>query len=133
MNKLQNRKHLGNTHDLKFYEKISILNFEELATLCGVDDNCDIERALDFLEHHIRIIDIGGGYGRILNFLQEKRPLCSLATIEASPKLAQYLRLKNMEKKIPIYEGNILDKDFVTTLPKFDTALIMWGTFLSFS
>lgn len=121
----------SNIEKLKFYQKANAYEFRKLARICGIDDYCDIKQLIPYLKNKKSILEIGGGYGRVLKGLEHYGLFGNISTIEIIPKLASKLRTKF--SNITVYERNINYDESFLSLPYFDAALIMWGTILDFS
>lgn len=118
----------GNLDNREFYEKISLHGFLELLSLSGLTKNQDVVLISDHIKNANSILDIGGGFGRIINACQQLGYKNDLATIEYTNHYAEFL--KNNFKDCQIVEDDFLTYPFNR---KFDLLLMMWTTISIFS
>lgn len=118
-----------NNYDNKeFCEKLSLHGFLELLKLSGLETNQDIATISDYINQSNHLLEVGGGYGRVINACQKMGYSNKLTTIEYSHKYADFLN-KHMHN-CEIIEGDFLAHSFSN---KFDLILMLWTTIAMFS
>lgn len=61
-----------NQDNVDFYQNIPINKLAEISEVCGLDSCCDVKAILPYLLEESSILEIGSGYGRVINYLQKK-------------------------------------------------------------
>lgn len=111
------------TNNNEFYEKIGEQRLAEIANLAGLDNCCDVKLIQSHLKPEHAILEIGAGYGRVLNYLLSQG-YHNLSAIELSKNFCQLLR-KRFADKITLFEHDLLSEELPTE-KKFDVVLWMW-------
>jgi hypothetical protein len=118
-------------YNAKFYQNLTWYDMESAAMVAGLDKGSDIKLAMQYFplgKINPSILEVGGGYGRVVDFLLSKN--CSdLTIIERDFKFAQQLT-KKYQQKIAVVNSDILDWKTNTS---FDVILLMWASFAEFS
>ncbi|TAH25426.1 MAG: class I SAM-dependent methyltransferase [Cytophagales bacterium] len=120
----------NNDDNINFYEKIDVSAFAEMANKGGFDDYSDLEIAYEYFKNSKKVLEIGAGYGRCIDFLIQKGYSGKIWAVEYSKSLYDYLIKKYQNKEIQILHQDIKTFDFTH---KIDTALWMWSGFIDFT
>jgi SAM-dependent methyltransferase len=112
----------------EFYEKISLHGFIELLRLSGLTANQDVALISGYIMKAKSILDIGGGFGRVINACQQLGYNGDLSVIEYTHSYAEFLR--NNLNHCEVIEDDFLTYGFTK---KFDLLLMMWTTISIFT
>ncbi|MDF2529801.1 MAG: hypothetical protein K0Q57_681 [Gammaproteobacteria bacterium] len=112
----------------EFYEKIPLKGFIRLLELSGLAESPDVTLIADYIKKANSILDIGGGFGRIIKACQKLGYDQDLAVIEYTHSYAEFL--KSHLQNCQVIEGDFLTYPFNR---KFDLLLMMWTTISIFS
>jgi hypothetical protein len=118
-----------NEQNFDFYNHIGLETFRSLAVDGGFDTFVDLEIAYRYINLDERIVEIGAGYGRCIDFLLQKEHKGSIYAVEQSSVLSNYLR-EVYKDNVRIFEGDIFNVDIPE---KVDTALWMWSGIIDFA
>jgi SAM-dependent methyltransferase len=119
----------NNTDNKKFYEEISLETFENFAKLAGLDTGADLDQIQSYIDKASSILEIGAGYGRVIDLLLKRGYKGRLAAVERSSKFCQLLKTR-FGDKITLYEGDIRD---LVIPEKFDLILWLWSGISDFN
>jgi SAM-dependent methyltransferase len=113
-----------NKDNSNYYENIPIELLQQYAVIGGFDNGCDVDVVYDdYIAHSKSIIDVGSGYGRVLQHLLDRGYTGKLIAIERSKKFYNFMRNK-FSNAIDIFNGSV--DDFVCKTP-VDIVLWMWS------
>lgn len=118
----------NNTNNATTYQKISLDYFRKEASQGGLDNGCDIKAITKYIKNSRSILEVGAGYGRVLNYIIESEFKGELFALEREPKLCRFL--KKQFPQIPIIHADI--RQFKIK-HKFDLILWMWASLSEFS
>lgn len=118
-----------NKKNFDFYNQIGLDTFQSMAIAGGFNTYVDLEIAYRYINTNEKIVEIGAGYGRCIDFLLHKKHKGSIVAIEQSNVLCKHLKAK-YNRAVEIIEGDISDAFFKE---KVDTALWMWSGIIDFS
>jgi len=136
--------HWNNSQNQTFYKHIPLAAFQARAATIGLDQYADLElrqikRLISIQEvtaqlrkSKFRILEIGGGYGRLVDWVLFSTNLDSPAihVLEQSDTYFNYLKNKyRKEPTVHITHGSILEPPS----QKFDLAFGMFSVFLEFT
>jgi predicted O-methyltransferase YrrM len=110
-----------NFDNKEFCEKLSLHGFLNLLQISGLTNNPDVILLSEYIHNANSILEIGGGYGRVINACQQMGFDKKLTTIEYAHTYASFL--KNHIKSCHIIEGDFLEHSFGE---EFDLILMMW-------
>lgn len=119
----------GNKDNASIYDEIDLNFFYQFAEIAGLDSHSDLRVIHNYLVESEQILEIGGGVGRVLDYLILKNYSKNIVTIERCQKLYNFLKTKYLNKVDVIY-GDIATYKFNK---EFDCILWMWGSFCEFS
>ncbi|TNF67264.1 MAG: class I SAM-dependent methyltransferase [Gammaproteobacteria bacterium] len=108
--------------NLPFYEQIPISYFQQAAKKIGLDSCCDIKEVNDLIQQSDAILDIGAGWGRVINYLISSGYQGEIFAVERSAQFYNYL--KKYENLVSILKGDIRS---VEIKRQFPLIIWMWG------
>ena len=117
-----------NKHNRNYYEQTKISTQQAYALKGGLTSCPDMQALLPFLQANHSFLEIGGGYGRIIQFLYDHFPMAHITTIEQSKKYADYLKTE-FPDTLHVIHGDVLSFDFQET---YDIMLWMWTGICNF-
>lgn len=132
MNKKQNVQNVlkddavtwTNKDNLDYYENIPVELLQHYAAIGGFDNGCDVDVIYDdYIVHSTSILDVGSGYGRVLQHLLNRGYTGKITAIERSKKLYDFM-LNKFANKVEILNCSV--DDFICGTP-FDIVLWMWS------
>jgi SAM-dependent methyltransferase len=113
-----------NASNVSFYQQVPIHYLKELAAKVGLDDCCDVKAIRShYVANASSILEVGPGFGRVLNYILSLGFQGSLAAIERIPNLIHFLK-KEFGDRVEIFETDLLQ---FKTQKKFDLILWMWA------
>jgi spermidine synthase len=109
-----------------YYSHVSIAEVQSVAKSSGLDDGCDVDLIMEYVKNPNSILEAGGGYGRVVNKLLERKYGEQIFTIERDAHFLKYLKslFKNTDR-VEICEGDIRTYNFGKI--KFDLVTVMWS------
>ena len=119
-----------NEKNFDFYNRIGLDTFQSLAIAGGFNTFVDLEIAYRYINPNEKIVEIGAGYGRCIDFLLQKEHKGTIAAIEQSNVLYKHLEEKYKKNAVQIIEGDVFN---IELLDKMDTALWMWSGIIDFA
>ena len=75
-----------------FYEGMKLENFMHFAELTGFDTGIDIDVIYPYIKDFGRIVELGAGYGRAIDFLRKKGFAGEIVAVERIEHLIDYLK-----------------------------------------
>lgn len=111
-----------------FYENIPAEKLREIAIKGGFDNCCDIELIKEVVLSSRSILDVGSGYGRVINYLFQNNYLGEITAIERSNNFFNYLK-KHFNKKIEVFNVDFM---LWNNQKKYDIVLFMWSNISEF-
>lgn len=113
-----------------FYEAEAIVDvLKGYAKIAGFDKHCDVAMVSHLLFDAKSIIDIGAGYGRVIDYLLEKNYKGELFALERSPIYCDILNEK-YKGRVNLFKSDIQS---FTTDKKFEVAIWMWSGISDFA
>jgi len=111
-----------------YYESIPIETFQSFAVAGGFENGCDIDIIYNEIKNAQSILEVGAGYGRVLDNLIKRQYSGELFAIERSKKMHRHLTKKFSN------QANIINADINSYEPerKFDVILWMWSNISEF-
>lgn len=120
--KLKPKSGWSNKDNKAIYEWMPLAHFKALAEKIGFAQGEDIENIRPYVKNACSILDVGGGYGRVIKKVFEINPDATIATVERNHRLSNYLR--KQFPQLTVYEEDFLQ---VKLNKKFDLILLMWS------
>ncbi len=115
---------MGNQYDnIDFYEKVPVQVLEKYASIGGFDDCCDVKLILPFLKKAASILDVGAGYGRVIDFILKEGLKAKITAVERSASLCKILQ-DRFSGRIDIHNEDI---EAVGNIGVFDVVIFMWS------
>jgi len=105
-----------------FYNSISLDDFLKAAERAGLKNNPDMEKIAPYLKNAKKILDLGAGYGRCLEYLANTFE-GEIHAVEFSHNLANFL-IKKFSPRVHIYEQDMRN---LNVGDGFDVVLSNWG------
>lgn len=112
-----------------YYEHIPTEIQRNFAEIGGLDTCCDLKQIEQFLFDAKSILEVGAGYGRILNYLINNKFGNKISAIERSSKFYNYLK-NNFSNHAEIIYANLMK---FQSNDKYDLILWMWSGISDFS
>ncbi|MFN7096235.1 MAG: methyltransferase domain-containing protein [Gammaproteobacteria bacterium] len=112
----------SNTDNIDLYENMPLDEFYKIAVTGGLDFGKDIDLIMPYIHSAESILEVGAGYGRVLNHIITRGYSKKLACIERSKKLCQWLK-SQYQHRATIHEGSIMT---IVSQEKYDLILWMW-------
>jgi len=109
-----------NIDNHEFYEGIPLETFKVNSILGGLGEGGDLDLITDYIFKANSILEVGAGYGRVLNYLVSQGFKGKISAIERSKKYARLLN-KKFGNRVTIFD---IDLQKFQTEEKFD--LILW-------
>lgn len=119
----------SNTDNTQLYENLPLEEFYKIAFSGGLDTGKDIQMLMKYINSAGSILELGAGYGRILNHLITRGYKGKLTAIERSEKLVQWLQ-SQYQHCATIQHGSIME---LNSKEKYDLILWMWAGLAEFS
>jgi SAM-dependent methyltransferase len=119
----------SNKDNFDFHANIPIDLLKEYAVMGGLDTCCDVELLLPYINKASSILEIGAGYGRVLEYLLKIGYTGKITAIERSPQYCEVLR-KSFSHRVDIKEMDVMNFE---SDEKFDLILCLWSGFAEFN
>jgi SAM-dependent methyltransferase len=119
----------ANSENAFIYEKMPLHYFQDSAVNAGLDNGCDVKEISNYIMNAKRILEVGAGYGRVLNSIISSGFRGGLVAVEREPKLCQMLE-KIFADKVQVFCADIRNFKPQNT---FDLILWMWVGITEFS
>lgn len=118
-----------NYDNVPFYEEAASGLLQKLATLGGLDTCCDMEIIFPYIKDTHSILEVGAGYGRVLDYLTKQNYQGKISAVERSLSFNKILQSK-FKDKVSLYNKDL--HDFYSD-QKFDVILWLWSGIADFS
>lgn len=112
-----------------FYEKLPLNIFKEYAITVGLNTYCDLKIIKEYILKSHSILDVGSGYGRVLEYLISLKLNAKITSIERSKSLQQFLK-KRFSDKFTFIDIDLREVKF---REQYDLILWMWSGIEDFS
>lgn len=117
-----------NSDNSEYYENIPVENLKDFAIRGGFENGCDIDLIFPYISESNSIIEVGAGYGRVLNHLLRKDYKGKLYAVERSKNLFEHLSC-HFKNKVNLINA---DAKYLALVEKVDTILWMWSNISEF-
>ena len=87
-------KQWSNIDNNNFYEKLASNGLEDIANQGGIATGCDVLYVKDFWENAKNILDVGSGYGRVIDCLLDNNYSGKIVSLERCETLFDSLAKK---------------------------------------
>ena len=111
-----------NHDNIHFYDAFPLEEFRKVAEARGLDTGCDVDLAMSLVPNAQSLLEVGAGYGRVLNHLINKNFAGELYAIERNKKLMHWLT-SQFENKVTLIHADLISYYFQR---QFDAILWMW-------
>lgn len=118
-----------NKNNFRFYKNIGVENLRELSMIGGFDSCKDMELSWPHIQNSKRILELGAGSGRCIQYLVDKGFDGEIVAIEQSDDFFKFLE-ENHKSSATLIHGDFVEYNFEG---KFDSVLWMWSGILDFS
>lgn len=119
-----------NASNNQFYESLKAEGLKYYAKeKAGLDTGCDLDMITSYLEAATSILEVGAGYGRVLNYILKNNFSASVTAIERCKTLFDHLKL-NYGNKVNLIK---LDINHCHIQKNFDLILFLWSGIADFS
>ena len=118
-----------NKNNAIFYDQIPKELFDKTALESGLNSGCDIDILQPYINSARTILEIGSGYGRVVQYILQFNFAGKLYALERNHKMCEHLR-ENFCHSVDIIEQDVFD---FKTEKKFDLILACWTTICEFS
>jgi len=121
----------GNTDNTAFYEAISVDTLQQFAEKAGLSTGCDLDLLKPYWSKAQSILEVGAGYGRVIDYLMKHHFTGQITAIERCNVFFNHLQKQFFEyPNVELVHGDIMQVD----LPqKFDLILVLWSGIADFS
>ena len=119
-----------NNDNNNFYELVTPAGLAQLAVKSGLDSCCDIELLRPFWENALSVLEVGAGYGRVIQYLIDNGFKGKITAIERSQAFMEWLQL-HFANRVDLRNLDIHDCSQVED--KFDTILFLWSGIADFT
>lgn len=117
-----------NANNQAFYEGIQPQGLAKLAHLAGLDTNCDLVLIDQYLKNAKSILEIGCGYGRVVDYLLQNKISANITAIERSSTFCNHVQ-KSYGKHIHLINADLRK---VNLSKRFDVVLCLWSGLCDF-
>lgn len=116
----------------EYYENVPINELKQFTVIGGLDNCCEIELIRSYINQASSILEIGAGYGRVVEDILKHGYKNKLTAIERCKKFCNYMREKFVDS---LNQLNIIEDDFMTHNfdEKYDLILSMWSNISEYS
>lgn len=115
-----------NIDSADYYETVPIETFSQYAVRGGLEKGCDVDLIYPFICHKKDVLEVGAGYGRVIERLLQLRYQGHIIALERSRNFYDAIVSRYAEKseKISILHG---DAERIRLHKKFGAVLWMWS------
>ncbi|MEW6055329.1 MAG: class I SAM-dependent methyltransferase [Bdellovibrionota bacterium] len=116
---------ITNASNISFYEALGPLELQRFAQTIDLEKCPDLDQLKNYIDHSTHVLEIGAGYGRVIQGLRERRPELKITAVELAKNSVTHLqkRFQNTPN-LRILSGDILE---VPTRQEYDLALWLWS------
>ncbi len=119
-----NIQNWSNYDNAQFYEnKLTTKKLKDFSSLGGLDEGSDVNLIMPYLNTATSVLEVGAGYGRVVDLLIKRGFKGKISAIERSGTFVKILN-KKFKRKITLYHNTILNFE---SNDKFDVILWLWS------
>lgn len=128
---VDSRENLECTNDQNdfFYNELTLQEFRMFAETAGIHNGSDIDNLTDYIKNAGSILEIGAGYGRVIEFIRSLNTDSHITAIERNKKYYQYL-ISCYEGSVELFNTDIKQYKFNKS---YSLILWLWAGFTEFS
>lgn len=119
----------SNRDNADFYENTSPTLLDDYAHTSGLNSGCDVDLIWPYIKNAKNILEVGAGYGRVIDHLFRLEFKGAITAIERSPTFCERLRSK-YQNRVEILQE---DLNHVRLPHQFDAILWMWSGITDFN
>lgn len=112
----------GNKTNKLFYNQVPLEVFKGMAKQGGFAEHKDLKLISSQIPADAKVLELGAGYGRCVDFLLEKNHSGQIIAIEQSPSLIDVLN----EKYKTISNVIVIQDDLNSTKTVFEAEIVLW-------
>ncbi len=113
----------ANADNNVFYEHVKASGLAELAKKAGLESCCDLQILLPLINNATSILEVGAGYGRVIEFLLANNYRGEITAIERSASLYEHLK-SHYKSNAALLNIDIFQSNKIPA--RFDLILSMW-------
>jgi len=117
-----------NSYNALVYKNMPLGYFKRGAIEGGLDNGCDVKAIINYIKNAQSILEVGAGYGRVLDYIVKSGFKGELLALEREPKLCKIL--KQQFKKVRIICEDIR---YFKLNQKFDLIVWFWAGLYDFA
>lgn len=123
-----------NNYDNKaFYKKIKEGGLREYALKAGLSTGCDVKILTPYWSKVNSILEVGAGYGRVIEYLLNQKYSGKITAIERCETMIDFLKINYSKENVTILHNDIHDIDTINFKEKFDLILWLWSGIFDFT
>ncbi len=117
-----------------FYQSLKASGLQKLAKTGGLDTNCDLKLLAPYFSQGKSILEVGAGYGRVIDYLLTYNFSKNITGIERCSGMHNYLKTRyKSNNNINLLQCDLFNLSQTITYKKFDVILWLWGGIYDFS
>lgn len=128
-NDLKKRTTWKSHHNIEFYETLPPEELIKASQNVGLDTHCDLKLIKKYIKKSTSILEIGPGYGRVINYINDYGYKGEFYAIERSKMFYDYLQGK-IPPHVKLIREDIISCSFKRN---FNLILWLWSGFVEFS
>ncbi len=113
-----------------FYQHIKSDGLRQFAEKAGLQSGCDLDAVAGYINNSKSILEVGAGYGRVIEYLLAHNYQGQITAIEKNAILFNELKTKYQDS-VNLLNIDVLDSEKLGQ--KFDLILLMWSSIAGFS
>ncbi len=122
----------SNKDNNAFYEAVKADGLKELARKAGLVSGCDMKVLTPYWTKAESILEVGAGYGRVIDYLLEHQFKGTITAVERCNTLFDHLETQFGEhKNVHLVHQDILELD-IDNIGSFDLVLMLWSGLADF-
>ncbi|MFN3234938.1 MAG: class I SAM-dependent methyltransferase [Gammaproteobacteria bacterium] len=126
-----NNARWSNQDNAAFYENVTAQGLQELAEKAGLCAGCDIDPLWSYIKNASSLLEVGAGYGRVIDALLKRQFAGKITALERSQSLFTYLQDRFSHDQVDLHYADILSY-CEKTVKKFDVILFLWSGIADF-
>ncbi|HVV68584.1 MAG TPA: class I SAM-dependent methyltransferase [Gammaproteobacteria bacterium] len=117
-----------------FYETIDITEFKGFAASAGITNGCDIKLSTSHWEKARSVLEVGAGYGRVINYLLQHKFLGHITAIERCNKMFNHLQKQYARNEnVTLLHCDLHNLNQINFDRTFDVIFWLWSGITEFS
>jgi SAM-dependent methyltransferase len=120
----------NNADNNAFYEALKAEGLQKFAEKGGLTSCCDLQVLTPYWSKAHSILEVGAGYGRVIDYLLQHQFAGAITAVERCNNLFQYLKTRFQKfKNLSLIQADICD---FNTTNRFDLILLLWSAVAEF-